>query len=417
MSKEITFKSILMFVLTASFLAYEMGMQVSPGIITQDLMRDLHIDAYHLGIMSGVYFYTYTLMQIPAGLLYDRFMVRWVVVIPLLVCALGAYLFSISTNIWMASFARLCMGAGGAFAFIGVLVVAADVLPKRHFGIVVGLTQMLAAFGAMGGEVPLVYVVNRIGWRDTLSAIAMIGVVLAVLIWTFVRYQAVEACAHEAEEQKQESILTSMRRILGKKQTWFIALYACMLWAPMAGFASLWGVPYLQTVFKISHNEAADLAALMWVGIAIGSPLLGAWSDRIAQRKLPLAVAAIVGLIAFSCVYINPHWPMWMLSVFILCAGAACAGQALSFALVKEINSPQTLAAAIGFNNMAVVIAGAIFQPLMGKLIQWSHTTEVLDPSLYTTADFQRGFSTLVIAYAIGTFVSIFLIKDAPKKP
>ena len=87
---RITFlRSVLIFVLVALFLVFEMAVQVSPGVMTQQLMADLHLNANQLGVMSGCYFFSYTLMQIPAGLLYDRFNVRTVIILPLLTCSLS----------------------------------------------------------------------------------------------------------------------------------------------------------------------------------------------------------------------------------------------------------------------------------------------------------------------------------------
>src|SRR3989344_2192116 len=117
-------KSYIVFTLVALFLFYEMGVQVSPSVMTHELMSALKIDAVGLGLMSGFYFYTYSAMQVPAGLLMDRFGVRQIVCTALLVCAAGAVLFGWSHTLFQASLARLLMGFGSAFAFISVLAVA-----------------------------------------------------------------------------------------------------------------------------------------------------------------------------------------------------------------------------------------------------------------------------------------------------
>jgi len=156
------------------------------------------------------------------------------------------------------------------------------------------------------------------------------------------------------------------------------------------------------------------IVMLMWVGLAISSPIVGAWSDRIQRRKLPLIVCALIGLLSFTLVLLPIQLPLILLGVMVFLAGAACAGQALSFALVRSKNSTKNLSAAIGFNNMAVVISGAIFQPLIGKIVD-VHSSGALNTDgtkIYVASDYRSGLVMLFFVYAIGLFVSLFFIKE-----
>jgi len=393
-------KAIFLYILTALFLCFEMGLQVSPSVMTHQLMSSLQISVAGLGFMSGFYFYTYTAMQIPAGLLFDRFQVRWVIVLPLLICAAGALFFSFAHGIGVGSLGRLLMGVGSAFAFIAALVVAGDLFEDKHFALLAGITQMLAAFGAMLGEAPLLPIVDGLGWRGAMRLLAGIAVVLSIFIWLFVRYEGCQAFVSKRSRQTP-NILTSLRAIMGQKQSWLIAVYACCLWAPMAAFASLWGVPYLETVYGLSHNSAAQILSLMWLGIAFGSPIVGWLSDRFQTRRIPLVFTALLGFICFAVINAKLGIPTWLLAILVFLAGAACSGQALSFAVVKDNNDHGAMAAAIGFNNMAVVIAGAIFQPLVAVLIDDGSATH-----------FIRGIDAIVVCYLLAMVMAIFFIRS-----
>lgn len=406
-------KAIFIYMLVAFFLCFEMAVQVSPSIMTSELMRDLHLNTFSLGLMSGFYFYTYTFMQIPAGMLFDRFNIRYVIILPLLICSLGVYLFSISPGIIVASVARLLMGGGSAFAFIAVLVVASDVFPKQYFALLAGITQMLAALGAMSGELILVPFINYLGWRHAMSTISLGGIVLALLIWIFVRYRSPDKS--DSINDIQYTYRQSLKRIATKNQTWFIAAYACLLWAPMATFASLWGVPYLTHAYQLSNLRSAEIISLMWLGIAIASPLLGWWSDWFRSRTVPLTISALLGLISFFIIITAPTDSNFILIAMILIAGAACSGQALTFAVIKDISHKNELASAIGFNNMAVVIAGAIFQPLTGWMIH-SHAMRShpysLTPMILHTQDYRFGLFIILFCYLFGLLLSSIAIKE-----
>ena len=405
-----TYKVWFIFILVALFLVYEMGLQVYPAVITEQLMRDLHIDAFGLGLMSGVYFYTYTIMQIPAGLLFDRYHIRTVIVIPLTVCIAGAFLFSAAQSPLMASAARLLMGAGSAFAFISVLVVANDLFHPRHFAFLAGTAQMLAAFGAIAGGLPLVSFINSYGWRRPLMFISLVGLILVILIGLFVRYQKT---GNADSRERKLGVKDSLKLICRNPQTWFIAVYACLLWAPMSAFASLWGVPFLTSYHGLTKEAAVNANSLMWVGIAVGSPLLGWWSDYIGLRRLPLVLSAFIGFIGLSIVIFIPDLPFSVIATALFLAGTACSGQALSFAVVRENNTPGTHAAAIGFNNMAVVIAGALFQPLVGKLIQ-SHSMKTIEKGLpvYYPQDYLSGTSILPGCFLLGALIAFYFINE-----
>lgn len=411
-SGNIHVKAWIIFILVALFLVYEMALQVYPAVITDQLMRDLQLNAYGLGLMSGIYFYTYTLMQIPAGLLFDRYHIRTVILLPLTICIAGAFLFSIATSAYTASLGRLLMGAGSAFAFISVLVVANDLFHPRQFAFLAGTAQMLAAFGAIAGGLPLIGFINEFGWRTPLVYISVAGLLLVSLIWLVVRYPK----QHTAVDSM--SMQQSLRLICRNPQTWYIAIYACLLWAPMSAFASLWGVPFLSHYHHLSKDAAVHANSLMWVGIAIGSPLLGWWSDYIGQRKLPLALSALLGFISLSIVVFIPDLPFIAIAACLFLAGAACSGQALSFAVVRENNIPGTHAGAIGFNNMAVVIAGAFFQPLVGKLVQY-HSQGLIENNapVYSSHDYLFGISIIPLCFIAAYLLTVVFIRETYCKP
>jgi MFS family permease len=286
------------------------------------------------------------------------------------------------------------MGLGSAFAFISVLVLARDLFSKRRFALLTGITQMLAAVGAMGGSYPLEALVSHFGWRQSMLLLAIIGYVLAVLILIFVRYCDCKI----SDGNSLKELLSGAGKLIKTRSTWAIALYACSLWAPMSAFASLWGVRFLQHVYHISHSLAALSITFMWIGLAAGSPIVGALSELFATRKKILISCALLGLVSFSLVFFHVSKSYWLMCVFIFFAGFACAGQALSFAVVRDRKiAKDKLGAAIGINNMAVVISGAIFQPLVGWLIGLYH---------------QQGLIVIAGVYLLGLLVAVVLVKE-----
>lgn len=400
------FKSVLLFILAALFLFFEMALQVSPGIMTENLMSSLHIDIFWLGVTSGAYFITYTLMQIPAGLIYDRFSARNVIMLPLLICVIGGFLFGLAPNFYLAACARIFMGFGSAFAFIGVLVVASHVFSKRYFTLIAGITQMLAALGAMCGALPLIPLIDHFGWRATMMIISSFGLILLIIMFFYLKLPN----KHLTTKPVTSSWL-AFKSVARQSQTWMIAIYACLLWIPMAVVASLYGIPFVEQYFNVPFSTAATIVTFMWIGIAVGSPLFGFLADKMGRIKRVLILCAVIGTVAFGLITLVPINSVTLLVILFFAAGAACAGQALSFSLVSRNNKLEHRATAIGFNNMAVVISGFIFQPFVGYVIRASQSQPTTN-YLYDGSSYHNGMMVVLLSYFIATVAVILFIKQ-----
>jgi len=188
--QEATFNPLLSIIvcsLGALFYFYEYILQVSPGVMTDQLMRDFQIDSAGLGAMSAYYFYAYGLMQIPAGLLYDKFGPRRLITLAVLICAVGAYFFATTHSVFMGSVGRLFMGFGSAFSFIGILLLISRWFPARYFAVLAGTAQLMSSLGAIVAEEPLAYAVISLGWRKSMIELSIMGSILALFVWLIVR--------------------------------------------------------------------------------------------------------------------------------------------------------------------------------------------------------------------------------------
>ncbi len=406
---QIKINPVIIYLLTSLFLVFEMAVQVSPSVMTHQLMSDLHINAYQLGIMSGFYFYTYAFLQIPSGMLFDRFKPRVVISTSIIVCSLGVLAFAYSPNLYVSILARLLMGAGSAFAFLSVLVVSADLFENKYFALLVGVTQMLAAIGAMMGQAPLGRLVLMIGWRHTMVILAIVGFILSVFILVCVNY------TRKKHAPNEHNMLKNLKKIFVSRQTWMIGLYAFLMWAPISAFASLWGVPYLISVFHLSYTTSTFVCSFMWLGLAFTSPVLGYWSTRIGRRATPLALAAFIGFLSFGSIILFHLTGIWLIIVLIFIAGAACSGQALSFSLITENNPVNQRATAIAINNVAVVLPGVIFQPLIGKLLMVLSGSSNRAPQElmhYSGLVFRESLSIILVGYFIAAICAFWFIKE-----
>jgi MFS family permease len=407
--------AIIVCLLGACFYAYEFMLQVSPSVIADKLMHDLHIGAAGLGVVSAFYYYAYTPMQIPAGMLYDRFGPRLLMSIAILVCATGALFFSFTTSAVVAAIGRFLMGIGSAFSFTGALILVSRWFAAKYFAFLAGFVQLMSAVGAICGEVVLAKVIEQLGWRHTLLGLASIGAILALAVCLIIRNWPSKAAeqAALAAAPAQASVLKSLQQVIGNVQTWWVALFAFTSWVPMTVFAALWGVPYLVVQYGISVTQASTACAMMWLGVAFACPFIGWWSDYLSKRNLPLIVCAATGFISALLAIYVPNVPFGLMCALLFCLGASAAGQSLAFAIVRDNSSPLQVGTALGFNNMAVVASGALFQPLVGFLLHWRWNGAIVAgvPS-YQISDYRFAMLVLPIAALAGLLISKFCLKE-----
>ncbi|MCB1085277.1 MAG: MFS transporter [Chlamydiia bacterium] len=415
MNRDQKILGIFIYSLAALFLLYEMGLQVSPSVMTRQLMLSFNIGAGALGLMSSFYFYSYTVMQIPVGLLFDRFNARGLISSAVFVCSIGTFFFAFTGGVWWAAFGRLLMGFGSAFAFVGVLVVAARWFPPTYFAFLVGVAQFLAAIGALMGEFPLAALLDAFSWRIVMLILGCIGVILSLICFMIVRDNPFE----NRHLPKRHHLLAELKEIIASKQTWWIALYAFCGWGPVAVFAALWGVPYLRLRFQVPNLYAAMAMAFVWVGLGLTSPFLGWLSDRIGQRRILLTICSLIGLIASVTLFYAPGVSYALSFPLLFCIGIAAGGQILTFALVRDNNRHIVTGTAIGLNNMAVVAGGALFQPLVGFLLHafWKGGRDAYGVPIYSIGDYHLGLLVVPLCFFIGLLVSLLFIKETYCKP
>lgn len=401
------------FALASMFYLYEFALQVSMSVMFDPMMADLKVESFGFGALSAAYYLAYTPMQLPAGLLYDRFGPRRLITIATLICSMGAVFFAVTNGVVMVALGRFFMGIGSAFAFIGVLVLLARWFPPYAFALMAGIAQTMSSVGAVSGEIPLAAMVESVGWRNSMLWMAGIGFLLSILIWRGVR-DAPEGYVVTTPNHQKSNEWQRLKAVCGNFQTWAVAIYAFAVWAPILIFAALWGVTYLEELYAVDGVHASIAMAMVWIGIGVGSPFLGWLSDRIGRRCLPLTLATISGILStLGIVYLGaiPEYLMWILLFFL---GFAAGGQTVTFAVVKENNRADHVGTASGFNNMAVVAGGILFQPLVGYLLErfWDFTKAADGTPIYSVAAFQKAFILLPLCYVVALVMSAFFIRE-----
>lgn len=401
---------IFVWILATLFFLYEYFLRALVGSISFALMRDIHLTTEQFSLIGSAYYIAYAGMQIPVGILVDRFGVKYLLTLAAGFCTLGIFWFAFVHSFGPAFIARFMIGLGSSFAFVSLLVISSNWFSSKHFGFLSGMIQFLGGLGPLLAGAPFVFLVNRSGgWRIALLYIACFGVLITLFILLFIKEKP-EGCKKRVLLlDPHQSLTAKLRKILVNTQVWSVGAYTATNYASIILLGAFWGTTFLR-IKGLPHTKAALIASMVWLGMAVGSPLFGKASDYFKRRKFFLILASFCGLVGTSAIlYLNFSNQIFLSIAFFL-TGCAGAGQALAFPTVAEHFSPKFKGAVMGFNNTACMIFGAFIPLLVSSIVQTLSLLEGSQTLTYTA--FVQGLSIMPIFFIISILIAIFGIKE-----
>ena len=401
---------VLGWLTAALFFGYAWVLRVAPSVMVEELMRDFAVGAAVLGNLSAAYFYGYAGMQIPIGMLLDRFGPRRLIAISTLLCAAGCVLFATGDTLSTVTAGRFLIGASAAFSLVGAMAVAGQWFSPDRFAMLSGLAMAMGMAGGVLGQAPLRIAVEASDWRTTTLLLAAGGVALSIAAWATVRDRW-------RGSGGVGNVLSGLGAVARHPQTWLIALAGLGTSSPLLGFAGLWGVPFLETAYGLPRTHAATLTSLLFVGWGIGAPLTGWLSDRIGRRRPPMLAGLILETAALVVLIYVPGLPVPAVGALCFLIGLFGSSQIVCFALVKENHTAALSGTAIGFVNAMVTGAGALFQPLVGLLLDlaWAGGT-AHGARVYDTGAYRLALASLV-ACCVGGSLCLLAVRETHCRP
>ena len=361
----------------AFFLIFKYLMNVSVSIMTPELMREFHIKGVGLGMLGSTFLVAYLVVQLFSGLLLDSFSVRVVASVAILISIAGLYLFGWSTNFTEALIGRGLQGVGAAFATVTYMKLTANWFHPRYFSRIVGYVATAAMVGAVAGDAPLAIINQHFGWRAAISVCMGVGIVLFVFFAFIVRNRPKYPPCREMKENSAKRLhFADVKAILSSPTNWMVLLYTGLAFSPVAVFASLWGNPFLHSVYHIPSADVPLYSTVMFIGLGVGGPLLGLISDKTGKRLHVMFYSALGSLIMMIlAIYVDTQ-PLWCLAVDLFLAGLLCGGFMLGFSIAKEWNPLFVAGTVIAFANTGDPVVGAWTDPLIGWILDrhWDHT-------------------------------------------
>ena len=312
----------------------------------------------------------YAALQVPVGLLLDRFGGRMMVVTGALTMAAGQLVLALATTLPLAVTARVLIGTGDALTFISVLSVVTAWFPPRRVPVMTQLTGLVGQLGQVLSAVPLAALLHGPGWTPAFLCAAGLGVFVGLAVLVVVRDRPPGAPPPPPAAPPRE-VLHGLRRSWAEPGT------RLGLWTHMGTqfcgtvFGLLWGVPYLVAGQGMTPGQAsAVLTLLVVVGIVAG-PLFGEFAARHPMRRsyLVLTVIALHALAWAAVLLVPPPAPRWLLVALVVVIGTGGPGSMIGFDYARTFNPRSRQGAAVGIVNVGGFVASLLVAWAIGVVL------------------------------------------------
>lgn len=419
LSKALRYRWLIFWILSFSYILVYFH-RLCPAVVAVDMMRDLHTGGALLGLLGSAYFYPYALMQLPAGLLSDSWGPRRTITLFFSIAFVGSLLLGLAPSLFWAIVGRTLVGLGVSMLFVPTMKVLAEWFRIREFATMTGILMAMGGLGSLTAASPLALLSTLIGWRSSFVVVGIITLVLAILVWLFVRDRPSDLGWPSPAEPTGVSpppvgLLEGMKKVLKHPRFWPIAIWFFFDCAVFFSFGGLWGGPYLMQVYGLTKAQAGQILSMIAMGMIVGSPLLSFLSNRIFQGRKPVLVLSSFIVLCLTALlgFHTEGLPIPVL--YVICLGLGIFSSAVvvvGFTTTKELFPVQIAGTSTGIVNLFPFAGGALFQPFLGYLLERNGRVE----GAFTLAGYQQAFLALflcgVVAFLACLFLQETLVKD-----
>ncbi|MED3561934.1 MFS transporter [Bacillus xiapuensis] len=383
--------------------------RTAPGLITDQLMTDFNLTASTIGLMTSIQFLAYAGLQIPIGILSDRFGPNFFLIIGTLLNATGTVLYSLAPNGAILVLSRLLVGMGDATIWVNLVLILSQWFKVKEFVGLLGLAGVAGSMGFLLATVPFSAWISLFGWRPPFLVIGIILCLCAFLLYFVLVKKPKQIFKNEAPKvkmvKKHENPLQLLRRIFSTRQAW--ATFFCHFGAvgTYVGFIGSWAVPYGMHVYGMTRSHASQFIMIGLIGAVIGAPLTTWISNRVNSIKRPYMVVHIIIFLSWAAFLLfGGKPPFYMLMILYFFIGYGNGASSLTFAVVRKSFPMKEVGVVSGFANTGGFLSAVLLPTVFGKVLDYFHASEA-------SVGYQYGFIIPVIFTLLG-LVGGILIKE-----
>ena len=261
----------IMLVLCAGYTVSQF-LRTSLGVLSPNLMHDFNINPNNMGLLGGVFFLSFAIFQIPAGILIDKYGPRKVMSFVIIFAVLGSIIFALSNSFYILLIGRVLMGLGCSICLMGSLVLITRWTDSDQFSKLAGIILAIGGIGGLLATTPLSYFSELFGWRLSFWLAAAVTFCVMVLYYFILedrKNDLILNCSNETISLK------NLLFILKERNFKFMIPMSLMSYSSLVVILGLWGAPYLKDIHGLDSVERGKILMLMAISWNIGSFVFG----------------------------------------------------------------------------------------------------------------------------------------------
>jgi len=388
-------------VLSAAVAVYVLAVfhRTSLGVAGLIAAERFHISSAQLATFTMVQLFVYAAMQIPVGVMVDRFGAKKLLVAGVVLMTGGQFAFAFASTFGAGVAARVFVGMGDAMVFISVMQLVALWFPPARTPMVTQIAGVAGQLGAVAATAPLSAALRSVGWTRSFAAAASVGLLLGVVLIVVVRDSPYKD--HHGDELKMAAVGRALRLAWAEPGTRLGLWSHFTVQFGATVFALLWGFPFLVSGQGLTPGAASDLLIVMTVTAVVTSPLIGAFITRWPYSRSTLVLWIVGAIMAvWAVVLLWPgRAPLWLLIVLVVVLAVGGPGSMVGFDLARTFNPPTRLGSASGIVNVGGFVASLSTVALIGVVLD---RVAPGGPSTYTVESFRVAMSVQYIVWTIG---------------
>lgn len=355
--------SWLIWSIPASFFSLVFVIRILPSFVMQSMVTFYDINYAQFSLLPAFYYAGYSLMQIPTGVLLTKFKNSTIIPALMLIVCFGAFLLSVSSIFALSCIAAFIIGTGSTIGVLGSSSIIKSRFDEQSYAFILGLTL---AFGLVAAS----YAGNIINtglqffnWQQLYKVASIIVFIYAIMAFIVIKKGRKPSAVPDVSS---ESTISLLKQALKTKNIIFIAIFSGLMTTPMQGFADVWGISFLSTKFNLSNTEAIFCNSLIFLGMGLGSPIIGMIAQKYGKMFFSIILCGTIMFSGFVLMLLPIHMNKLSLSLILLCIGIGSSFPTLTFTLIVEDVDHKISKIAMSLTNMALMLSGSIFHPLIG---------------------------------------------------
>lgn len=400
MEQKTSFNQLLLWIFCIAFFVYQYGIRSAvPNVFNEDLRLYFSIHATEMGTLISLFYVAYTAMQIPVGLIIDRFSAKLIAVFAFVCVSLSTIMFVVTNSYMIAAIAQLFLGFGCSFAFVLVMKITNDVFSQQKVAFFSSIAISCGSLGPIIMSPLLAHLSQLYYWKNIVLLFGGVGFILAIAGLLLVRGNS---GVHHVEDHPD--IMTSVKKAMSNSQYFCIGIFSMLMLGPISAFCDAWGLTFIRNVYNLDKVHAASVVSVVYLGTILGGPLVAYIAEQVnSYKKVMMAGSILLSLLFGVLILFKLH--LFVLYVWLFTIGVVSASQFLAFPAILSMAPKKMGGTLTGVANTVTMLGGTILVPLVGIVTDMFKDAT----AIYTVSDYRNGMFVLIISVICAIIATLFV--------